>query len=297
MSQFDYLYRRDPESHKGHYGHALLVAGSYGKMGAAVLAAKACLRGGVGLLTVHTPQRGVDILQTAIPEAMVSVDEGVCCTAAMEKVELEKFGALAIGPGLGTDDATDGSLMALLQRRADKQPSLPLVLDADAINMLARHPEMIHLAQGACITPHVKEYQRLFADADPQAMADMHRMIIVKKAHRTVVYAPQCDPVVNHTGNAGMATAGSGDVLTGFILALLTQHTAAQGHAANGADMGASMASPTMAELQQVVAHAVMLHGFAGDLAAQSLAQPSLIASDIIAHLPDAIAMSTPAKE
>lgn len=279
MNQFDFLYNRDPNSHKGDYGHALLMAGSYGKMGAAILAANACLRSGVGLITVRLPSRGVDIMQTALPEAMVSIDEGDRFSTALERVGLKPYSALAVGPGLGTDEATQCSLRLFLQARLDAGLQFPLVLDADAINILALHPEYLHLAAGAVITPHDGEYARLFADADPQAMADLHNIFIVKKAHRTVVFAPHRAPVVNCTGNPGMATAGSGDVLTGVILSLLSQYVA---YSRRHTDSAA-------ASIQQVVAHAVKLHGLAGDLAALSLAQSSVMASDIIAFLPAAI--------
>jgi len=279
MIQFDFLYNRDPESHKGDYGHALLMAGSYGKMGAAILAANACLRCGVGLITVRVPSRGVDIMQTALPEAMVSLDEGDSFSTSLECVNLKPYAAIALGPGLGTDEATQLSLMSFLRARLAANLQLPLVLDADAINILALHPEYLHLAAGAVITPHDGEYARLFADAEPQAMADLHNIIIVKKAHQTVVYAPHRAPVVNYTGNPGMATAGSGDVLTGIILSLLSQYVAYSHRHAGSCP----------ASIQHVVAHAVKLHGLAGDLAALSLAQPSVMASDIIAFLPAAI--------
>ncbi len=154
-------------------------------------------------------------MQTALPEAMVSVDEGHCLTTSLKHVKLSAYAALAIGPGLGVDEATQQTMLALLQVRAEVNPQMPLLLDADALNIMALHPEAMHLAEGAVVTPHAREYARLFADADPQTMADMHNLVIVKKSHRTVIYAPHRAPLVNLTGNPGMATAGSGDTLTG----------------------------------------------------------------------------------
>jgi NAD(P)H-hydrate epimerase len=221
MNQPNFLYNRDPESHKGDYGHALLVAGSYGKMGAAVLAARACLRSGVGLLTVHVPRCGVDILQTAVPEAMLSIDADDHLFTSLP-ANLDRYDAIAIGPGLGTDERTQAALVALLESRQEwlrKGKQLSLVIDADGLNNLAKHPEALHLAEGAVITPHVREYQRLFGDAEPQQMADLHHLVIVKKAHRTGIFAPALTPMTNDTGNPGMATAGSGDVLSGILAA------------------------------------------------------------------------------
>ena len=269
----DFLFNRDPESHKGNYGHALLIAGSYGKMGAAVLAARACLRAGVGLLTVHVPRCGVNILQTAVPEAMLSIDDDERLFTSMP-ANIDRYDAIAVGPGLGTDERTQNVLLALLEASSQR----PLVIDADALNILTLHPEAVHLAKGNILTPHVKEYARLFADAAPQSMADMHELVIVKKAHRTKVYAPNADVVENLTGNAGMATAGSGDVLTGIILGLLAQSAACRHR---------NLSEVVL--LQDIAALAVHLHGSAGDIAASRLSQPSLIASDIIECLPATI--------
>ena len=287
-----FLSNRDPESHKGWYGHALLIAGSYGKMGAAVLAARACLRSGVGLLTVHVPRCGVQIMQTAVPEAMLSIDTDEQSFTVMPS-HLDSYDAIAVGPGLGTDGNTQNALLELLKNRnSDASVQLrdavayngennsgrcPLVLDADALNILSMHPESLHLAEGAVITPHAKEYQRIFADADPQTMADMHGLVIVKKAHRTQIYAPDRVPITNNTGNPGMATAGSGDVLTGIMLGVLTQSKAYAAHSSNYSNGDYS--------LQQLAALAVSMHGTAGDNATIKRSQASVIASDIIESL------------
>lgn len=267
-----FLSNRNPESHKGWYGHALLIAGSYGKMGAAVLAARACLRSGVGLLTVHVPRCGMEIMQTAVPEAMLSIDADEHCFATLPH-NLDRYDAVAVGPGLGTDDATQHALIELLNTLSDIG-KVGLVMDADALNILALHPEVMHLAVRTVITPHSMEYRRLFADADPQIIADMHGAVIVKKSHRTVIFAPHCEPITNSTGNPGMATAGSGDVLTGIMLGILAQATA---YSAHDADFPIKDWP-----LQRLAALAVYLHGAAGDRAAAKRSPFSVVASDII---------------
>lgn len=270
MKMPDFLAKRDPDSHKGDYGHALLIAGSYGKMGAAVLAAKACLRSGVGLLTVHVPRCGVEILQTAVPEAMLSIDNDEFRFTSLPE-NIDRYDAVAVGPGIGTEDSTQTALLAFLGARCKSGQKGFLVLDADALNILALHPESLHLAAGAVITPHAKEYQRLFGDSQPQAMADMHDLVIVKKAHHTMIYAPHSSAMENNTGNPGMATAGSGDVLTGVTLGITAQHSA---YISRHGEDGLS--------LQDAAALAVYMHGSAGDKAAQRRSLYSIIASDII---------------
>lgn len=270
-----FLWQRAAASHKGHYGHALLVAGSYGKMGAAVLAARAALRAGVGLLTVHVPRCGVDIMQTAVPEAMLSIDDGSHCFSTLP-AQLERYDAVAAGPGLGTDEATQKALLALLQAL---DPRTPRLLDADALNILARHPEALSMPAAAAastvLTPHAAEYERLFADAEPQAMANLHGLTIVAKGHHTAVCAPKRVPLINaDAGNAGMATAGSGDVLTGITLGLMAQNVCYP-----------PRHGLAVLPLQTVAFAAVRLHALAGDRAALRRSQPALIASDLIDNL------------
>ncbi|MBP5548022.1 MAG: NAD(P)H-hydrate dehydratase [Bacteroidales bacterium] len=276
---FEFLYDRDPESHKGDYGHALLIAGSYGKIGAAVLATRACMRSGVGLLTVHVPRCGVSVLQTAVPEAMLSIDADDSCFTSVPK-NLERYDAVAIGPGIGTEEQTIDVLLRVLEalKKQGKGKNCKLILDADALNILSVHPEAIHLAEGAVITPHAGEYARLFADSDPQAMADIHGLTIVMKSHKTTIYSPSLLPKVNDTGNAGMATAGSGDVLTGVTLGIAAQKVAySKRHP--------SRISNNYEENQQIAAMSVYMHGAAGDIAAKKRSQYALIASDIIDEL------------
>lgn len=273
----DFLDNRAPESHKGTYGHALLVAGSYGKMGAAVLAARACLRCGVGLVTVHVPRKGVDIMQTAVPEAMVSIDE--CETHFTHEFTLEemsRYDAVGVGPGLGTDSCEP--LRALVRAAKGR----PMVLDADALNMLARMEDGIDLLRShseggvpTIITPHAKEFERLFgAFSDIAQRQEAQRRlsrdtgcVIVYKGNKTQTTGCQGEMYVNTTGNPAMATAGSGDVLTGIITAILAQNKENQ----------------IDAEMCAVLA--VWLHGKSADLAVEKQSQCSLTAGDIVENL------------
>lgn len=275
----DFLNHRPADSHKGNYGHALLVAGSYGKMGAAVLAARACLRSGVGLLTVHVPAKGVDIIQTAVPEAMVSIDSNdTHWTRQFRPEDLARYDAIAVGPGLGTN-CTE-ALDTLLSSACGK----PLVLDADALNMIvnivekeSRLGNLGHLAP-TILTPHAKEFERLFGTyKSPEERQDAQRMIsrqsgcaIVYKGNRTQTTGSKGEMYINTTGNPGMATAGSGDVLTGVLLAILAQNKETQLDAAMCASLG------------------VWIHGKSGDLAHKKLSECGIVASDIIDFLPKA---------
>lgn len=270
----DFLNRRNPESHKGTYGHALLIAGSYGKMGAAVLAARACLRMGVGLLTVHVPRKGVDIMQTAVPEAMVSIDEDEeRWHHIFSPQELDRYDAVALGPGLGTDSTE--ALRALFIAAADK----PLVVDADGLNMLSRMADGRTLIQGHAapivLTPHAREFERLFgtfAD-EPMRLAAQRNLsrqlgcIIVYKGHRSQISDTQGNIYRNTTGNAGLATAGSGDVLTGILLSIMSQN------------------KEYHLDAYRCVCLGVWLHGKSADFAIRTQSECSLVASDIIKNL------------
>ena len=263
---------RNQETTKHDYGHGLLLAGSYGKMGCAVLAARAALRSGCGLLTVHLPQRCVDPMQAAFPEAMVSIDPSPTLFSAVPD-PLERYAAIAVGSGISTDDVTRQALHTLLEKRPQE---VPLVLDADALNILAKdiHQFPLHNSilnsqfsiHNSILTPHDGEYRRLFGDADPAEMAARHQVIIVRKAHRTHVYSPDGREYVNRTGNAGMATAGSGDVLTGILLGMLASNR-------------------LHAEPYEIVCRAVEIHGQLGDLAIEKQSESSLIASDLVENL------------
>lgn len=253
---------RNQETTKHDYGHGLLIAGSYGKMGCAILAARAALRSGCGLVSVHLPERCVDPMQAAFPEAMVSLDVSPTLFTTVPE-HLDRYTAIAVGPGIGTDPVTAEALRQLLMQRP---AGTPLVLDADALNILSMHPDWLSLAKDAIITPHAREYNRLFGDADPAEMAAKHNVIIVKKAHHTRVYSPDGQVYENHTGNAGMATAGSGDVLTGILLGMLCSNH-------------------LHANVYDIVCHAVEIHGKMGDLALANQSESSLIASDMVENL------------
>ena len=256
-------------AHKGTMGNALIIAGSYGMSGAAVLATKACLRAGVGKVTTHTPRRNYDIMQITVPEAVVQLDRDE--TIFSEPVNTDGFDALGIGPGLGRDEDTAIALIDQLRKTL-----CPVVADADALNILGNHSSwMEQLPKGMIMTPHPREFDRLAGapcsnDFDrlekARSMAMQLEAFIILKGHFSALCTPDGKVTFNPTGNAGMATAGCGDVLTGIITALL-----ARGHSQRNACL-----------------LGMYLHGLAGDLAAKELGKESLIASDIIAYLPAA---------
>lgn len=253
---------RSPFTYKNEWGHALLLAGSKGMMGAAILSASACLRTGCGLVTTHAPTHGGTVIHTAIPEAIVSYDPHDEVLSQLPT--LNRYSAIGIGPGISTADPTHRVVKKLLE-----SAPCPIVMDADALNILAQHPEWIALLPAQTIlTPHPGEFDRLFGQSANcwdrfqklLKIAKKYQMIIVLKGHHTIIALPDGTCYFNSTGNPGMATAGSGDVLTGMILSLL-----AQGYA------------PERAALC-----AVYLHGLAGDIAAQEHGFEALLASDII---------------
>ena len=262
------MLHRDDFAHKGSMGNALLIAGSRGMAGAAILAARACMRSGVGKVTALTPQCNIDIMQTAVPEAVCLVDRE---NYYSEAVDTDAYQAVGIGPGLGREEGSALALMSQLQ-----QTSSPVVLDADALNMLGSHGSWVQqLPSNIILTPHPREFDRITgkrstSDYERLAMArDMARDLcayIVLKGHYTAVCLPDGSVMFNTTGNAGMATAGSGDVLTGILTALL-----ARGYSRRNACLVG-----------------VYLHGLAGDLAAMNMGKESLIASDIVTYLPEA---------
>jgi ADP-dependent NAD(P)H-hydrate dehydratase / NAD(P)H-hydrate epimerase len=246
---------RDPLSHKGTHGHALILAGNKGRMGAAVLAARACLRTGTGLLTVNVPQAERFIIQTAIPEAMLQWRE--------EYNDYSAFTTIGIGPALGTASPEHELLSAVLP--AFKKP---MALDADALNLLAQHKELWqHIPAGSILTPHPKEFDRMFGEHTSteqrkekalQLTAQYPWIIILKGAGTLVI---ESDRVwQNTTGNAGLAKGGSGDVLCGMITALLSEQYLPYDAARIG----------------------VYLHGLAADIAVQQQSEESLIATDVI---------------
>lgn len=259
---------RNQNTTKHDYGHGLLIAGSYGRMGCAILAARAALRSGCGLVSVHLPGRCVNPMQAAFPEAMVDIDPSDTHLTSLPP-DLRRYTAIAIGPGIGTDPVTCEALHVLLSSQSHSHPvAQPLVMDADALNILAMHRDWLPLANGAIITPHSREYERLFGDADPAEMAQKHNLTIVKKAHQTQVFSPDGATFTNHTGNAGMATAGSGDVLTGILLGMLCSNR-------------------LHADTFTITCRAVEIHGQIGDIAIKSQSESSLTASDLTNHLKD----------
>jgi len=253
---------RNRFAHKGNFGHAMIIAGSYGKIGAAVLSSKACLRSGIGLLTCFIPKCGYEILQTSISEAMVMTDANSSIITKIDD-DVLKYDSIGIGPGLGTASETRDAVKELLSIYKK-----PMVIDADALNGLSMEKNLPSLPPGCILTPHPKEFERLFGECKDdferieKAMknAKLLNCSIVLKGHHTFIATASGKGYFNNTGNAGMATAGSGDVLTGMITGLLAQ---------NYSSKDASVL-------------AVYLHGSAGDIAAEEFSKEAMIAGDII---------------
>lgn len=259
------LHKREVDSHKGTYGHALLIAGSTGKTGAALLASEACMRSGVGLLTTHLPKSAMLPLQVYLPEAMISVDKSDDCFSQVP--DLQPYNAIGVGPGLGKAPETVTALKILIQ-----ESKAPMVFDADALNIIAENKTWLaFLPARTIITPHSKEFERLFGKTDSREqaielqreMAMRYKIIIVLKGANTTTMLPDGRCFVNTTGNPGMATGGSGDVLTGIILSLLAQRYTPEEAAIIG----------------------VFMHGRAGDKAAARLGMEAMIAGDICKYL------------
>ena len=218
------LKPRPAFAHKGTMGHALIIAGSYGMAGAAMLATKACLRSGAGKVTAYTPRQNVMMMQVAVPEAVIMIGEE---TAFGEAVDTTDYQALGIGPGLGQSDATAIALIAQLRRT-----QCPMVVDADAINILSnRRAWLQQLPKGIILTPHPKEFDRLQGRCSDTYerlskaldLAERLQGYVIVKGHYSALCLPNGHIQFCPTGNAGMATAGSGDVLTGIITALLAR--------------------------------------------------------------------------
>lgn len=259
------LKPRDPKAYKNSFGHALLYAGSLGMAGAAILSARACLRSGVGLLTVCSPAYNNDILQISVPEAMTIASDDLYANT-----DLSRYNAVGAGPGLGLGDSQAAILEKLL-----KSSSYPMVLDADALNIIARSRYLLeYIPAGSVLTPHPGELKRLVGQTDDldnmiqkaKALAADNGITVVVKGAPTVTISPAGRMYVNTTGNPGMATGGSGDVLTGMVLALL-----AQGY-----------------ESEQAAFIAVYIHGLAGDMAAGKLSMTAMTSADIADSLPQA---------
>ena len=301
----EYVKQRPIDTHKGTMGHALLVAGSPGMAGAAVLASRACMRSGVGKCTVCTPRSNNDILQISVPEVIVAGYDDLLNPAENRRARwqdeqesnCEMYDGVGIGPGLGQSEVSEHMVRMVLGNVKG-----PAVADADAINLIGKGVVPIDkLPKGMIFTPHKKEFERLLGAVQKETseekerqgcgqstevphgdghtaalpMDDVRRAVafamdvkgyVLLKGHRSALCCHDGEVIYNTTGNAGMATAGSGDVLTGIITGLL-----ARGY------------EPKVAAMM-----GMYLHGLAGDLAAEEVGQESLIASDIIKFLPKA---------
>jgi len=262
------LKPRNRFGHKGNYGHALITGGCKGMMGASILAAKSCLRTGAGLVTALIPDTGYSILQTAIPEVMVISDCGVDHLSVVP--DISRFSAIGIGTGMGVNEMTSGFLEEFLS-----VVKAPVVLDADALNIIAQNEALKgKIPEGSVLTPHPGEFDRLFGKSESgferlnilREKAKELQLYIVLKGRHTAIATPKGTVYFNSTGNSGMATAGSGDVLTGMITSLL-----AQGY-----------------EPLDACLTGVFVHGIAGDIGAGIHGLRSLIAGDIIDNIGNA---------
>jgi ADP-dependent NAD(P)H-hydrate dehydratase / NAD(P)H-hydrate epimerase len=263
------LKKRKPFSHKGNYGHAAIVAGSYGKMGAAILASKACLKTGTGLLTACIPACGYEIMQTSVPEAMVLCDENEKRISSGFKTD--SFNTIGMGPGIGTAKETADALKQIIQNFRH-----PLIFDADAINIISENKTwMDFIPPGSIFTPHPKEFERLTGKTNDHfernklqiEFSKRYNVFVVLKGRYTCIACPDGMCYFNPTGNPGMAKGGSGDVLTGILTGLL-----AQGYSSKDTCIAG-----------------VYLHGWAADIAVKKTGEYSLLATDIIDNIGKAI--------
>ena len=258
---------RNKFSHKGNFGHAALIAGSYGMMGAAILAAKGCMLAGTGKLTCYIPSCGYDIMQVSVPEAM--------CKVAGEKFiagigNIPTHDAIGIGPGIGLQNGS-----AALLNEIFLSQNKHFVLDADALNVLATDKKLAaQIPAGSVITPHPREFERMFGTSSNDfdrlqlaiEMAAQLNIYIILKGHYTAIITPPGKVYFNNTGNAGMAKAGMGDILTGMVTGLMAQQY----------------------PLPEAAMLAVYLHGLAGDIAATKYSQQAMQASGLINCIGDA---------
>jgi hydroxyethylthiazole kinase-like uncharacterized protein yjeF len=258
----DYIHQiykpRKPFSHKGTYGHALIIAGNKGKVGAALMATHACLRAGAGLTTLNIPEEFLSAVHIQLPEAM--------CNLRQDELNFEKIDVIGIGPGLGTENDAEQLVEKTLH-----QFKQSLVIDADALNILSKHADwMQQLPAETILTPHPKEFERLFGKAENDfermnyalQQSAKHNCVIVLKGRYTFI-TKNGEGWFNTTGNAGLAKGGSGDILTGIITALLAQKY----------------------QSLQAALLGVYLHGLAADLALQTQSQESMLASDVVNYL------------
>jgi len=254
------LIKREKFSHKGDYGHGLILGGSKHMKGAIILASKASMKTGIGKLSVSLPEDYIKELNIELPEAIVHEP----------LLDVSKYDAIAVGPGMGTENNAERKLKDILTQKK----SVPLVLDADALNIISNNIDLLQLCKNSIITPHVGEFKKLCGDfnSDEEMLekqlefAVKYQLTIILKGAHTSIITQKKDVFFNSTGNSGMATAGSGDVLCGIILSLL-----AQGY-----------------DTADAACLSVFIHGKAGDLSLKRNSKESLIASDIINYLGEA---------
>jgi NAD(P)H-hydrate epimerase len=268
MEMIKKYYRpRKKNAHKGNFGHGLIIAGSAGKMGAAILAAHAAIRSGIGLLTMAIPAIGLSPMQTAVPEAMCVIDVGN--TIIHRLPEITSHNSIGVGPGIGQDKMTASAIENLLKQNI----KFPMVWDADALNLLGQNPHWWDMIPpGSILTPHPKEFERLTGIAVSDfkrheiqlTLSKKHACVVLLKGANTCITTPEGLTYFNSTGNPGIAKGGSGDVLTGILTALL-----AQGYPSD-----------------QAAILGAFLHGLAGDIAADELSQEGMKAGDLIQYLP-----------
>jgi ADP-dependent NAD(P)H-hydrate dehydratase / NAD(P)H-hydrate epimerase len=274
----DLVPARTADSHKGDFGRVLVIAGSFGRSGAAHLAGLGALRSGAGLVTIATPRSCVPMVAALAPEYMTEpLDEtptGTIDYAALDRVLDIKADVIAVGPGLGQSPGTAAFVQGLLER-----VGVPLVLDADALNAFAGEPDRLVGRDGldVIITPHPGEMARLLNISVETVQHDRlrhatdfaasHRLHVILKGHRTVIASPDNRAFINLTGNSGMATGGTGDLLTGMVAAWFAQ----------------------LLDAEAACRLAVYLHGSAGDLAEADEGEVALIAGDVASRLGDAL--------
>lgn len=274
-----YFSRRKRDTHKGTYGHLFILSGSLGKTGAAVMAAKAALKMGAGLVTVGTPQSCLRIIARSMIELMSEplpeTPDGKFSEEALDKILklLEGKDALLLGPGISTHESTSKLVFSLLP-----QIKVPLVLDADALNILASKKNLLKsLSKPVVLTPHPGEFARLLGLSTKEVVerklelvpqfAKEYGVFLVLKGYRTLISSPEGNVYINPTGNPGMATAGTGDVLSGMIASMVIQEK----------------------DILEALLAAVYTHGLSGDIVAKKVGERPLTAGNIITYLPSAL--------
>ena len=271
----DILPKRKERSSKGDYGRVLCICGSVGMAGAAYLCAKACYRVGAGLVEIFTPEENRAVLQISLPEAIITAytEENM---SELLLASIKKADCIAVGCGLSVTPLSRSLLSTLLRLLEEISiKKIPLILDADALNLISKNPSFLKYVSGSIITPHMLEFSRLSGIPVNEVLdtperlalnyARKNSLICVLKDHNTIVSDGSERIYINNTGNNGMSTAGSGDVLTGIIAGLVAQ------------SRNASL---------DIAALGVYIHGLCGDIAARQLSQYSLMASDLIDALP-----------